>query len=241
MNVLELLRPVREKRVESLEEIADRLVAGEKISPEVIDGVLTAAHKDPADLQAIIDRKVRLRELVEIVKGSSGAAKRLQVVESEIASAAKALDVAVEKLKAVRTKYDGERAALKTTVATAEAARVEIFSKDVLPVALWAELSEAETAADDAREEFERASRHLSTVKSRFNDAEARKRHVDGGGSAKYEGRWMTREEASQLASDAAVALKAQEAAIPKLEKAWEAACEARDATRAKILREVGL
>lgn len=68
VDVLEMLRPVRAKRVDQLEELAGKILAGEKIPAEIIDAKLVEARKEPADLQRIIDRKTRAASLVALAK-----------------------------------------------------------------------------------------------------------------------------------------------------------------------------
>ena len=77
INVLELLRPVREKKIDRLEELADRLIAGENISPEVIDQCIREAHREPGELQAIVERKTRAAELAKVARSGGPAKTRL--------------------------------------------------------------------------------------------------------------------------------------------------------------------
>ena len=142
-----MLAPVRAKKVYQLEEIADKLLAGENIPAEVIDSALVASGKQPADLQAIVDRKAEVRRLVAIVRGSKGAVEKVAAIDAEIAAAEKEFDAAREKLVAVRAKHEADRTRLRVEITEAERARAEILTQSRLPMEAWERLSEAEREA----------------------------------------------------------------------------------------------
>lgn len=240
VSVLELLAPVRAKKVFQLEELADKLVAGENIPAELIDNTLVASGKTPADLQAIIDRKSEVKRLVAIVRASKGAGEKLAAIESQIAAAEREFDNAREKLLAVREKHDGDRARLRAEIDAADRARDEILTQGKLPVAAWERLSEAEREASDANEAHAHALREVPTYRGRANEAARRLRSLESGTPVFDRGEPVDSDKVVKAERAARAAAEQHEASIPKLEAQLREARQRRDAVRAAILRELG-
>jgi hypothetical protein len=242
VDVLEMLRPVRAKRVDQLEELAGKILAGEKIPAEIIDAKLVEARKEPADLQRIIDRKTRAASLVSLAKAGAPAEKRLAKIEGEIAAVREEYDLARAKLLAVQEKHAGEQAKLTDSVQAAARARDQLLSQECLPLVAWDKLAAAERAADEAENTFQSAQRQLPEFTKALNEAErAVRRARDGDDLVKQDGEWLTLADVEQRAKKAKAAFDRHEASIPTLEAAWKKRCKERDATRVEILAEFGL
>lgn len=242
VNVLEMLRPVRDKRVDQLEELAGKILAGEKIPAEIIDAKLVEAHKEPADLQKIIDRRTRVAALVAVAKAGGPAEKRLAKIAGEITAVQEEYDLARAKLLALKEKHAGEQSKLTESVQTAARARDQLLSRECLPAAAWDRIAASERAADAAEEAFHAAKRGLPDFIKALNEADrAVRRARDGDDLIKQDGEWLTLADVEQRAKQARADLEQHEASIPKLEADWKKRCSDREATRAEILAELGL
>ena len=242
VDVVEMLRPVRAKRVDQLEELAGKILAGEKIPAEIIDAKLVEAHKDPADLQRIIDRKTRAASLIEIARAGAPAEKRLAKIDEQIAVAREDFDKARAKLLAVQEKHAGEQSKLNDSVQAAARARDQIRSQECLPAIAWEKLVAAQRAADAAENTYQSAQRRLPEFTKAVNEAERAVRKArESGDLVKQDGEWLTLADLEHRAKEAKSELDQHEASIPKLEAEWQKRCQQRDATRVEILAEVGL
>lgn len=240
INVLELLRPVREKKIDRLEELADRLIAGENISPEVIDQCIRDAHREPGELQAIVERKTRAAELAKLARSGGPAKARLQAVDAEIAKFEAAFDRARDELAAVQERYAAERSRLKEIASQAESARNDLLTKGYMPPALWEKLVLAEREAEDASEAADAVRRKMPDLRNAVKWAEDQAaRKTDG--LYRIGNRNVSKAELDKNASDARAALDTAEASVPVLEKARDAARKRREETIAEVARAMGL
>jgi hypothetical protein len=238
-DVMAMLRPVREKRIDQLEDLAERMLNGDAIPPELVDKTLREAGREPADLQAILDRRTRVRGLVAEVKRGVPAIARLQAIDAEIGKAKAAFDRARAELIAVEQRHAAEHSELSSVVRAADTARSQLLSKENLPPAAWERMVAAERAADDASNAHDIALRKLPDLRSAARwAAEQAKGKTDG--SPYRGGRGFV--SAEQYRAEATVAQKAfetAEASVPQLEKDRDAARRNRDATIADIFKAV--
>lgn len=240
-NVVELLRPVREKRAGGLEELAEKLIAGERIPAEVIEQKLYEAHRDAADLQAIIERRTRVKELVAVIHDAPPAEKRMAVVEGEITKARADFDRARDQLAATEKKHDAELRQLRGVVQQATAAKDALLSRENLPPALWQEFRDAERAADDAEEAYQSAVRRLPDLKTNADFLRRFADRVTDGPAHKLGSQFVSKDVEEAKAVAAEELMNEVKASIPKLKAAWDAAVAEREKTRVSILKELGV
>jgi hypothetical protein len=238
-NVLEMLKPVREKRIDQLEDLAERIINGEAIAAELVDKTLRDAGREPADLQAILDRQTRARVLVSEVKRGVPARMRLQAIDGEIAKASAAFDRARDELNGVRERYTGERSELSTVVSAADNARSQLLSKENLPPAVWQRLVAAERAADDAASAHDVALRKLPDLRNAARSAAEQAAGKTDGGSYRTGRGFVSADEYRAEAIRSQKAVEAAEASVPQLEKERDAARRNRDTTVADIFKAV--
>lgn len=241
IDIAAMLRPVRAKRMNQLEELAERLADGEILPAEVIDAKLVEAGKQPADLQAMVDRKARVEALAEISKAGTPARKRLATITGEISAARADFDKVRDKLRGIEAKHSEERSQLEAAVQAADAARLKLLSKECLPPLLWTRLVEAERLADESGEEHGTALRRLPEVEAAADEAERFAARAAEGRPVRHSGELIDAEAAARLAKERRAARDAHQASVPKLETAWRKACADRDATREEILKAIGL
>lgn len=240
INVLEMLRSVTAKKISGVEEIADRLFRGEKIPGEVIHATLQEAGRTPEDLQAMVDSRERIAGLVKVIKDSPAAVRRLNAIEKEITDQEVAFEAQRQRLRELTEKHEDERRTLKAIVSNADAARASLLTKDVLPAALWERLRAAEQACIDADEAYGAAYRQRPELTRAAAEMARYVQYLGEGKPVRHDGKDLDEDTARKLAKAAAEERDANATSIPALEAAWNRACEARDATRAAILKELG-
>lgn len=239
LNVLELLAPVRKKKAVDLEGLAAKLLAGERITPEVVNDTLLSAGLEPSDLQAIIDRRTRVTELAAIVKRGAKAPVRLAQIDAEITAAEQAVKTARDNFVALSERHEPERAALKTICNDAESARSDLLLKGYLSPEQWERLQAAEKASIDADETYHAALRHEAALKSRANEAARMARQAESG-KVVVDGEWIEADAAASRARQADREHAAHVASYPKLKAAWDHAVLDYQKTRDAILKEQG-
>jgi hypothetical protein len=241
-NVLEMLRPVREKKVQSLDDYARRIVAGETIPGEVIETALKDADVPHTALQEIIDRLIRQRDLAAIVRAGKAAKPDHDKVESQVDAAEKAFDEARANYRAFLEKVEPERVRLKRIVREGGEAEDELLNeRNLSPTQLERlrqaerEVSEADVAAHHAEHKEDRQ------LVTSINEARQWVEDIKCNAQRPIwvDSKLLDKDEAERLLAVRQAALAQHRASFPKLKAAHEEAKARRLATRAALIKEI--
>jgi len=187
VSVAELIWPMRKPRPEGIEEVAERIAAGDPPPAAEIVAVLDRSRCSEDVLQAAVNRHVRVAELRRELAAAGPARKRFAAIEAELEAARAAVRKAVAARDAVVKRIGEEYADLQYRVNAAERAEVSLLEPGNLPPADAERLAaseEAATAASEqataARGDLEAAQRTLQAAERKLPEAEAEARANPG-------------------------------------------------------------
>ena len=173
VSVAELIWPVRKPLHDGIDDVAANIAAGNPPPATEIVAVLDRCRCSESDLQAAVDRHVRVNELRRQVAAAATARKRFAAIEAEIEAAAAAVRKAVAAREALVKKVGEEYADLSFQVRAAEQAEAALTDRTNLPAADAARLIAVETAAADASERETAARGDLGAARRSLESAEA--------------------------------------------------------------------
>jgi hypothetical protein len=172
IDIVGMIRGRREARAQGIEELANRLAAGEAVAPEEIEAILARTGTDEELLQAAVDRIERRAELLAQVSRGNGAQGKIDKIEGEIDTAWEAVAVAQRKHAAVRDKHAGELTDLRHAVEVANRASDELLAPANLSPADREQLAQARKAASDAALAVAELRRSMPDVRMSLEQAE---------------------------------------------------------------------
>lgn len=172
VDIAKILGTRPEKHAERIDELAERLVGGEKVDREEIRVFLDRIEAAPEELQAAVDRLTRRRELLATIRDAAPPRKRLADIEAEIAMAAADVERAEDIVARIRSKYREKLFDLRTTVEAADRAAVALLEYRNLPPSEAARLRAARDAANQAEANVDRLKRELPALRGQLREAE---------------------------------------------------------------------
>lgn len=172
VSIAGLLKPLRERGVNGVEELAARLAAGETVPPEEVATILDRTGRSEDELQAAVDRHERVRRLRQEIATAEPMRRKLAAIDSEITGAEAEVAKAQKKLDVVLAKYGEERFDLRLRVEAADRSRAALVSEENLPPVEADRLRRARQAADDADQALTEAGMILDQARRQLAHAE---------------------------------------------------------------------
>jgi chromosome segregation ATPase len=242
ISVATILGMKRADFAERVDELAQRIVDGEKVGRDELAAFIQRIEVAPEDLQVAVDRLTRRAELLQTVRDSTPSRKRLEGIRQEFAALQAELDNAVARLDGLRAKYAVQLIDLEQTVRAADAAAAALIEPRNLPQADAERLRAARAAVDEASGEIDAARREVRDLRIHADDAErilAEERStLTLNGDSDLAKEQVAR--AEMAAATRAKRLRDAEANLPKMEKKLAVARRDRDRVQAEIRSRYG-
>lgn len=172
MTVAELLRAVRRPKLEGIEGVASRIAAGNPPPAEEIAAVLDATRCSDDDLQAAVDRHLRVAELRKRIADAAPAAKRFSSLDAELKAADVAVANAVHERDAVIARVGADHATCKAQADVVVRATDELLRDENLSPADVDRRSAAEAEAKATSERATQAAAEADTCRRSLREAE---------------------------------------------------------------------
>lgn len=172
ISIASMLKPSKESAVDHLEELAARLAAREDVAPEEVTAILYRLRVAEDDLQAAVDRQVRVVGLRREIAESDKFAKRLQAIESAYADAEAVLAKAQAAHNALLLKHHEEHMTCRHRLLAVENAKRSLMAEENLPPSLAARLRGVRQACSELADLRDAAAHELRVRQGRLVQAE---------------------------------------------------------------------
>ena len=174
IDVRSLLRGRLIARAAGIDEMAQRLAGGEKVSPADIEAVIVGAGCTVDALQERVDCVAQRAELRQAIVDGERARDRLGVIDKEVRSALAQVDDAQARAQAVIDKHSAERLRLDTATREGMLAVGQLTKPKLLAMPQREQLAEAEERVRDCQKRRAEQAGVVENMQSRLEDAEAR-------------------------------------------------------------------
>lgn len=172
VSIAGLLKPLREKGVDALEELAARFAAGETVAAGEVQAVLDRTRRGEADLQKAIERHERVNRLRAEAAAGAAFRRKLDAAEAELSAAHAEMLKAQARYNAMLAKHGEAMIDLRVRAEAAERAGRELMSPDNLPPSTAARLQTVRRAADEAEQAVTVAQLALSRARKSLAEGE---------------------------------------------------------------------
>ena len=171
VSVSTLLAPILKKKLEGIEDIAQRIAAGKAPPPEEIVAVLDRTRCDESDLQEAVDRHERRASLLKQIEHAKPLRKKYAEIEAAIGKAEKEFDDAKAKLANLHAIHHEERTDLRFSVESANQAEKALIDYDNLPPDAAARLRDVRDRASVAGDAILNTQNEIKHQQQRLDDA----------------------------------------------------------------------
>jgi hypothetical protein len=219
IDIVGMIRGRKQARVAGIEELAQRLAAGEAVQPEEVEAILDRTGCDEEQLQQRVDALERRAGLVAAVARGEAARAKIDAIDAECEKAWQAVADAQRKHAGVVAKHADELLKLRQALDAGDRASDDLLSPENLSPADRDRLAQARKAASDAEQAAAALRRSMPELRLSLENAE--REAVDAVENARLYRSNADAQDRKARAENAVKArtarIKAAEAELPKL------------------------